>query len=210
MKPFRFHDETILTQTCLRSSSIVPSAIYRLSKNLQLPVTCVIGRSLLGELPHRRTVGQHGRTSDERDPIDRSECRRSDPGLPRRMGRFRHASPCCRPGDGSDRSFQSDDERNATAQRALCGLFLRVQLSCDRRSTAPLRNVRRRDRPNVRPVRPSRHGAPHRATQRDGRTGRSVHRPFRHAIDRFNPKSSGGGGPRQTRGHFGTGALGCC
>src|SRR5262245_22115833 len=45
------------------------------------------------------------------------------------MGRFRHASPCCRSRDGSDRSLQSDDERNATAHRALRGLFLRVQLS---------------------------------------------------------------------------------
>src|SRR5262249_4332141 len=67
--------------------------------------------------------------SDEPDQVVCSQRRRFDPGLRRRMGRLRHASPCCRPGDGSDRSLQSDDERNATAHRRLRGLFLRVQLS---------------------------------------------------------------------------------
>src|SRR5262245_27502074 len=42
------------------------------------------------------------------------------------MGSLRHASPQCRPRDGSDRSLQSDDEHKATARRALRGLFLRV------------------------------------------------------------------------------------
>ena len=47
----------------------------------------------------------------------------------RRMGNLRYASPCCRPGDGSDRPPHNDDERKTDAPRALCGLFLRIQLS---------------------------------------------------------------------------------
>src|SRR5215475_13107514 len=42
------------------------------------------------------------------------------------MGDFRYASPCCHPGDGSDRSIHADDERKATPHRALCRLFLGV------------------------------------------------------------------------------------
>src|SRR5262245_28846803 len=98
-------------------------------RNLCAPVTWVIGRSLLSELFHPRTVGQHdGRISDEQDDrnrIVRSHRRRFDPGRRRRMASLRHASPC----RGSDRSLHNDDERKAAAQRALRGLFLRVQLS---------------------------------------------------------------------------------
>ena len=64
---------------------------------------------------------------EQDDRFVRSQRRRFDPGLRRRLGNLRYASPCCRPGDGSDRP--PHNERKTDAPRALCGLFLRIQLS---------------------------------------------------------------------------------
>ena len=100
--------------------------------------------------------------------------RRFDPGLRCSMGSPRHPSPCCRPGDGANRSLQSDDERKATAHRALRRLFLRVQLS-RAADEAPHRYATSdggMDGTSAPPGRlgTARHIAQHHATQRDGRT----------------------------------------